>query len=306
MAVERQYGGERLEEATSPDRKTIRYLVTGEPNSTDAIAELKTVIDIGDADPDGSTGMIARRFSASERVGSGADMGFFVDVEFTRSGITIGGDQIPDQDDAYRLVDLSTETRRLIAPVFVRRQVAIADPAGASVVIDDEWAREDREFEQAFQILRVTCNQIASAYLGTNFDASIAPQVGKVHQLYSSTTLGALNRWRFLGANASQVNAGTFRITYEWEQDRGTVITEAFDGATRISDKGEWLGGSAQYIVLPIDRTAYFDWVAYTQPLPGPIASGAVYEPIIRERRVYEEDLTGANSFPGDPKAALA
>jgi hypothetical protein len=304
MAIERQYGGERLEEATNPDRKTIRYLVTGEPNSTDAIAELKTVIDIGDADPDGSTGMIARRFNASERLGSGADMGFIVDVEFTRSGITIGGDQIPDQDASYRLVDLTSENRRFIAPVFVRRQVAIADPAGASVVIDDEWAREDREFEQESLILRVTCNQVGSAYLGTNFDQVIAPQMNKVHQLYASSS--GLNRWRFIGANASQVNSDTFRITYEWEQDRGTIVTEAFDGATQVSDKGQWSGNSARYIVLPIDRTPYHDWVAYTQPLPGPIASGAVYEPIIRERRVYEEDLTGANAFPGNPKAALA
>lgn len=301
MTNVRQYQGESLEEFSTPRRKVIRYWVPGEVNSNDAIAELKdTTIDRGDADPDGSS-LIALRFTATERMGAGSDQGFMVDVEFGATGGTGSFPEIEDQDPAYRLVDLTAEQRRIILPVFKRVKTAFADTLGDAPTIGEEWSREDAEVSQVFQVLRVTCNVPRASYIGYNFDQNIAPQINKIHSLYASST--GLNKWRFIGANASQVNGDVFRITYEWEQDRGTDQLEIRDGATLISDSGE-VTTSAPYLVPPV-RDAYHDYVTRTEDLPGPIASGTTFNPVIEVMRVYSEALTGANAFLGDPKAAL-
>jgi hypothetical protein len=298
MSIVRQYSGEVLDAQNNPIRKVIRYLVPSAVTSTAAVDSLKaTEIDYGDTDPDDATnGLLATDFRAIERIGAGSEQGFFVEVTLTRGGGGgFTGPNIPNQDEDYRLTDLTTETRRLRLPVF--KQITAAYPGASGVVMAEDWVRDDREFEQTFQILRVRCNLPSGTYLGTNFDQVISPEVNKIHQLYASST--GLNRWRFIGAQANQVNADVFRITYEWEQDRGTDAPE-----NALANNGTIDPMDPQPILLPDDRPAYHDWEAYAEPLAGPVI-GPLFEPKIVATRKYIENLTGANAFPGNPKAAL-
>ena len=298
MSIVRQYSGEVLDEQNNPIRKVIRYFVPSAVTSTAAVASIKaTEINHGDTDPDDATnGLLATDFRATERIGAGSEQGFFVEVTLTRGGGGgFTGPNIPNQEEDYRLVDLTTEIRRLRFPVF--KQISVAYPGASGVVMAEDWVRDDRDFEQAFQILRVRCNLPSGTFLGTNFDQVISPEVNKIHQLYASST--GLNRWRFIGAQANQVNADVFRITYEWEQDRGTDAPE-----NALANNGTIDPMDPQPILLPDTRPAYHDWEAYVEPVAGPVI-GPLFEPKIVATRKYIENLTGANAFPGLPKAAL-
>lgn len=294
MSIIRTYAGETLDANNNINRKTIRYWVPGELTSDAAVDELQgTEINFGDPDPDdNANGLTATEFRAVERAGSGSEQGFFVEVTLTRGGGGFSGPPINNQDPGYRLVDLTTERRRLTFPVL--KKIPVAYSTGSSVVNSFDWIRDDREYEQRFLILRVRCNVPSGSYIGANFDAVIAPQVNKVHTLYTSSS--GLNKWRFLGANANQVNGDVFRVTYEWEQDRGS---DAPDNAS--ADNGT-VGSNP--ILLPPARPPYHDWEVRFEPVAGPTL-GPQSDPVIEATEMFEEDLTGAAGFLGNPLGAL-
>lgn len=291
MSIIRQYASETLEEQSNPNRKVIRYFVPSAPTSNSAIASIKsTVVNFGATDPDGATnGLLATSFRATERVGAGSQQGFYVDVEFTRNGGGFSGPQIPNQEPDYRLVDFTTERRKLIAPVFKQVPIAVSD--GTTVTQSFDWARDDREFEETFQIVRVRCN--VSSAPGNALATIVTPQLNKVHQIYGADEVG---RYRFIGVQANQVNGDVWRITYEWERDNGSVEPTNAD-----ADNEDWV---SEPILLPPARPPYHDYEANLIPVVGPVL-GPNFEPSIKVTRIYEENLTGANSFPGNPKAAL-
>ena len=270
-------------EGAIPSNATIRYEVLNAYKASEAILYVKeNEIDVGDIHPDvpGSR-LQATRFRAAERIGSGNDRGWFVDVEFGVDGTGANFEEPPVTEPDYSTAEYSTLERVIKAPYFFKTPVQFPDPAGGTVVTGFDWEKGVQEFTITGLSFRAVVNVGPSDYNLGQFRVA-AEQANKLHPF------GQL-QWQYLGADSAQVSADVWSITHEWWHDPGNPEPGP-PTVVNIAD-----------LILAGPRATFEDYVSWVSDATPPGGTGAIYEPGISVYKPFIEDANGFANLPGDP-----
>lgn len=276
--VTRQDLSESYEQGAIPSSATVRYLVEGAYTAFSAVSAVQSdAVAFGDPHPDSIPGdrLRASRFRPSERVGAGADRGWFVDVIFTLDGSGANFEEPTTTEPDYVNPEMVVTRKEIEIPIFVKKKMFNGNPAGGVPIETFRWERDDRKVQTNGITLRITVNVGAGVYNLANFSL-ISAQSDKVHQFGG-------RKWQFIGANSSQVAADVWRLTYEWYADPGNAEITGVD-----TDK----------TIVPPARGPFQDYRPEMVSVVVPGSFGAFEIPTIEVVEPLEEDLTGWTSFP--------
>lgn len=260
-----------------PDSDVIRYLVPG-VTKADALANLDLVAIT--THPDGLP-LTVQAKNPTERVGAGADVGWYVDVVFGKNRLSGSDVRItpPDTTNIDYVLDSASFRKDIITiPVVVETELVFPQPI-TGIPISTFLSRTievQRVLPRTVYNLRLNVNSFTQSDL-----YAIEDQTGKIHQFGG-------RKWLFEGGDSSESEQGVFTINYSWLGDPGTPELEIPTG-----------DGVNQAITTP-ERPPFHDYVIRfyvltTGPLSG--QSRARVETV----QTYEEDLTGYLSLPGGP-----
>lgn len=261
----------------------IRYIVPGEKKA-DVLAQVDLVaLMSGGVHPDGLP-LIPIAARPAERVGSGTDIGWYVDVEFGVNRLSGSDVRVPPPDTTdlgYTFQGTQTRIEEIVVPIVVETQVTFNQPL-SGVPLTTVISRTI-ELRRVLPMLQYTVRVNLPSY--TQSDALVvAGQTGKLHTFGGRT-------WRFDGADSSEFEKGVWTLFYTWTSDPGTPEIVA----------PEIVGTTNQMRTTP-ERMPFEDYivVVYMED-SGPLAgqTRARVDTVAK----YETDATGYTGLPGSPIA---
>ena len=233
-----------------------------------AIAALSSTVALGDPHPE--TGAVrASNYRVIERIGSGAEVGYIIEVDYTPAG---GNFQFPSTDrgrDGFVARETRSEESTITVPIIARQRIYVPDnappPAIAQVLTGNKWIKHEISVPVSSLEYQVTFNFPAGLWdQGAVFSAD--DQTNAIH-------LFGGRYWLFLGAasNASTFREGFYEITYRWKSEKGTPDS-AFDEIT--TDQGPIPWPTDGSLLRPPSRDPFGTYFTYTKDTAGPPPPG--------------------------------
>lgn len=265
-------------------RATRRFKVPGY-DDVDVLAHASLPL-TGSSHPS-QTGLLALAPRSVQRIGSGNDSGWIVEVPYAPTRFGDGGPIDPPDitEGGYKAENLSFATERKRIPYFVGRkiQVPIFIPPYTTVPFYN-WTRTDFEVPLRKMIYRVRCNVAKSAFNYT----PIANQFNKVH------SFGGY-KWLYQGADVDERENGMMHLIHQWITE-DTVTPDA---------PAEPADGETIYVAPPV-LPPFHDWIVrwVEQDLGGGPQKVPTFLKEDDEPNIvspYDEDLTGYSGLPGAP-----
>lgn len=263
---------------TLPESDTVRYIVPGNAKA-DILADLDlaAVTAPGTPHPDSIPGLTFASMNIVERIGSGTESGWIVDVVYARNRLSGGGVAVtpPDRTSQfYRLDSTSSRIEEIEIPLVAKQAHEFYLPFGGTITA---YTFKRFSIKQTLPRTQYTLELNTNTF-GPSDVYAIQGQTGKIHQFGGS-------KWLFQGGSMDEQEEGVYSITYTWLNDPGTpeVTIPDVPGSDTTYLVTPARGPFQSYVVRP-----YQDDSGYTQ-----------IEIVLVG--TYEEDLTGWLSLPANP-----
>lgn len=265
--------------AVVPDSDILVYQVPGEKKA-DVLAHPSLIAVLAAEHPD-IPGLMPFAANPTERIGSGTDVGWNVEVQYGRNRLSGSDVRItpPDTTDlAYKLDSTSTRSDPITIPIVVETQITFPQPLTGIPVTQVVIRTVELKRTVAKTIYNLRLN---TSTFGLAEVLAVEAQTDRVHTISGK-------KWLFRGGDMDEIEEGVYTLTYEWLSDPGTpeISIPEVDGIN-------------QAVTTPA-RGPFQDYVVrlYTET-SGPLAGQTRARVELVD--TYDEDATGWMSLPGSP-----
>ena len=253
---------------------------------------------IGGQHPETSSddALFASQYRVGERAGAGADVGYFVEVEYVPGGVNFDFPPPDKSDPAYTAFGYSTQTLEISMPVVLRHFVQVFYTP--QLATDEHY-----DFTRAYRTIGVPGAELRAEVNLSSFGSAGARAIYLQHDLIHTFGSPATD-WRFVGGTVDNLyRPDQWHVTYRWIGDPGTPA-EALDPAVyggKTEGDPQYAAFTAASIANIPPRPPHAIWEVQTVSPQGPPAPGQPFDESYKVVAVvpYKSNPNGHLTLPG-------